>query len=107
MRRRPFWLYRSKRLFYKIRFYANLPASPVLIALGLGQVYRNKYLLQQGIPIPITDTANYRDQALAAFVALQEQCNALCQDVGINSDLRQKMLDDVTPPTVNTPTLII
>ncbi|MBL0133414.1 MAG: hypothetical protein IPP79_05020 [Chitinophagaceae bacterium] len=57
-------------------------------SLGTWSSFRNKYLLQQGIPI--TDTANYRDQALAAYVALQEQCNALCQNVGINSDLRQK-----------------
>jgi len=65
-------------------------------SLGTWTNYRQRYMTRLGIPI--TDTAGYQAQALAAYNAQKETCDQLCNNTGIHTSILDQMLADVTPP---------
>ncbi len=65
-------------------------------SLGSVESFRSRYMLNNNIPP--SDSASFREQALAAYTDRQAACNALCANTGEHTSIRQQMLADMTPP---------
>lgn len=68
-----------------------------LDSLGTVEEFRQRYMRNNNID-PV-DSASFRDQALIAYQTKLNDCNELCGSTGLNTSIRQQMLDDMTPPT--------
>lgn len=67
-------------------------------SLGTWAQFRNSYMTGAGIPV--ADTADYRDEALAAYQEGVASCNLLCNyNAPAENDIRKSMLLDMTAPT--------
>lgn len=79
----------------------NKPCAPTcngcLDSLGTWQTFRPRYMREMGIPDP--DTAAHRLAAWTSFTKMQQECKALCNELGLDTSFEQQMLADVTPPS--------
>jgi RHS repeat-associated protein len=71
--------------------------QPCLDSLGTLESFRQRYMVNNGIPV--SDTAIYLDDAVQAYQATREQCDLICAgSSSISTSIREYMLADMTPP---------
>ena len=66
-------------------------------SVGDWNTFRANYMLKGGIAV--ADSASLRGEALTAYQAASEACDALCDTLSPVAEMRKALLADVTPPS--------